>query len=848
MKKIILFAALLATISSGVRAQTFTEVNSDGVAIQYSVTEGNNVKVIQNAYAGRLVVPAQVLHEGVTYTVNELANGALNGGASPLYYVELPATLEKFGSSQFQNIGLDTLRFHCVNPPTNAFGVPYEDDLVRQLFGNNRLKNTVVIVPDGRMYLYRGYGWGLFDHLQSPSSVLLTMFAPKNVHLVVGYRSMHLPNAAPAYVSIYAEIGERLWLAPYHQNHDTVFVGWDNGGIYLTEVTGADTIYPIYQPVNYSTLNTNNVSTLVKFTGQMSYYNGVANYFVPGNGNISPFYSNGLWVAGTDAADLYLRSSVQRFSTGDYAPGPVSIDGTHSNDLQTRMDFNRVWSVTRADIDDFIAHVGTPGYEIPENILTWPGNGGEGYAPQLAPYYDADGDGVYSPTHGDYPLIKGDQMLFGIFNDNCVHSETGSAPMGIEVHMSAYSFNEPNDVALNNTVFVSYKVINRSLVQYNDAHFGAFSDFDLGYAYDDYIGCDVKNGMAYAYNGMSNDMYYGTYLPAQGTIILGGAYALSDNLDNPLIDIDKMRQFFPSQLATYQLPDGSYDTLRLTADADLFYPDAWYFTPGAPGWVNASINGMNYGNNIADDERLGMTNFTYYENSTNSINGEPQGDYDYYYYMSSYWKNSMHIKYGGNGISTGTTDLSCNFMFPNDSDPLHWGTAGAVPDLNPNDWNEINAGNTPGDRRGVQGSGPFCMNPGSENTLDLAFVTAFGNDGPWSSVEQLRQYAPIVRRQFVRDTTDSGRPFTYRPYSAPIIGISDVATTQQVKVYPNPARDMVTVSMGTTVADVAIYDIRGNKVLSRSNAQGVITFNLSSLPKGIYILHCGSTVSRLVKL
>ena len=83
-----------------------------------------------------------------------------------------------------------------------------------------------------------------------------------------------------------------------------------------------------------------------------------------------------------------------------------------------------------------------------------------------------------------------------------------------------------------------------------------------------------------------------------------------DGKDNPKIDIGKMRSYFPDQLKNYRLPDGTYDTIRLTDDADLYYPDAWYFVPGdAIG--NCAINGVNFGNNIVDDERFGMRRFVY---------------------------------------------------------------------------------------------------------------------------------------------------------------------------------------------------------------------------------------------
>jgi hypothetical protein len=46
-----------------------------------------------------------------------------------------------------------------------------------------------------------------------------------------------------------------------------------------------------------------------------------------------------------------------------------------------------------------------------------------------------NGDGHYNCLQGDYPLIKGDQIIWWVFNDNYnKHTETGSLHnMGIEV-------------------------------------------------------------------------------------------------------------------------------------------------------------------------------------------------------------------------------------------------------------------------------------------------------------------------------------------------------------------------------------------------------------------------------
>ena len=748
MKKI-LFLSILSCLVAFAKAQTFSVTTDNGAELTFEVTDSNHVKVTNCSNTSPVIVPSSVTNEGLSYVVNEVGRSAF-ASKNALSYLELPETITILGSLAFSGSSIDTLVINSNESPLHSSGNEFEQQLLTALFGNALFKTVTVVVPAGRLAYYRTTAWQYLVHLTSPIAVPITMYAPNNVTLVAGFLTLKNASTAAGYYTMYYEIGDRPWLAPYINNNDSVFLGWDNGGICYTEITGADTLYPIYDRVGYGTLEVNNVSTPVMFFGQLGYTNNSANYFVPANSNQSPYYANGLWLYGVDTNN-YFNVNVSRFGPGDFVPGPLTIDGSYSSDMETRRAFNRVWSVSRDEIDEFIANVGSDGYSIPEAILTWPGNGGEGYAPQMAPYYDADSDGLYNPHHGDYPLIRGDRMIFSIFNDVCVHPNTGSDPLGFEIHLSVYAFDEPNDTAMNNTVFVSYKIFNRSGKRYVDSWVGVFSDFDIGYGYDDFIGCDVRNGMAYGYNGRTIDNVYGETSPAQGCILLAGPYDDPDGRDNSRIDIEKMRQFYPDQLASYQLDDGSYDIERLNADADLYYPDAWHFIPDDITG-NQAINGFNYGNGIVDDERIGMTRFLYYENSTSQFNGEPTNSLDYSYYLHGLWKNGTSMMYGGYGWDNEDSGIPCTFMFPHDSDPLNWGTNGIVPETDYY-WNETNSGSAPGDRRGLQSSGPFTFSPDEVNTIDLAFTTSFGSSGPASSLSRLKDDALAVRQQFAHDTT-----------------------------------------------------------------------------------------------
>ena len=74
-----------------------------------------------------------------------------------------------------------------------------------------------------------------------------------------------------------------------------------------------------------------------------------------------------------------------------------------------------------------------------------------------------------------------------------------------------------------------------------------------------------------------------------------------------------------------------YDTIAISYHADDFYAldyKSWYFVPGdAIG--NCAINGVNFGNNIVDDERFGMRRFVYYNNTASGINQPQRLERDY---------------------------------------------------------------------------------------------------------------------------------------------------------------------------------------------------------------------------
>src|SRR5206468_1009490 len=96
------------------------------------------------------------------------------------------------------------------------------------------------------------------------------------------------------------------------------------------------------------------------------------------------------------------------------------------------------------------------------DMISYPGNDPLGQ--HLAPFVDANSDGVYNTADGDYPdfglsgsanccdVLHGDQAIWWVFNDVCnpLHTETGGLPLGIEIQCQAFAFST-TDADINNT-------------------------------------------------------------------------------------------------------------------------------------------------------------------------------------------------------------------------------------------------------------------------------------------------------------------------------------------------------------------------------------------------------------
>lgn len=439
------------------------------------------------------------------------------------------------------------------------------------------------------------------------------------------------------------------------------------------------TIYVFVKRQTHEQLNLNNINARIDLKSLFNNWKSLsAGFEVPKGNDIYTIFSANLWLAGKNNGNIYFNGATYDSPNESYSlkkswdrSGPIMNQASYKNYYDYQYD--RVWKITVTQIENHIANWSNSGYNPPQVFKDWPahGNTNNGEAFYLAPFVDINGDGVYNPYNGDYPEIKGQQAVYFIYNDVRLNIDS-LPPMQSEVHGMAYSYKCFFDSAINNTIFVDYKIYNRSNITYDSTYVGFWSDMDLGNSSDDYVGSDVDRGTYFVYNGDDNDAStsnangYGTFIPAQSITFLKGAKQDNDGIDNA-------------------------------------------FGIG----TNQTVNGIGFGDGIVDNEYWGLEFFSFY-NYNDPLQGKPITTNHYYNYMTGKWTDGTPTVYGGNGHgSTGGT-MPAKYMFPDSSDTYSYGTGG-IPQAS---WEDGGAF----DKRTIGSSGPFTFEPDSSVELTLAFV------------------------------------------------------------------------------------------------------------------------------
>ncbi len=458
-------------------------------------------------------------------------------------------------------------------------------------------------------------------------------------------------------------------------------------------------------------LDINNVRTRLLGGGDFWWDLSVARYEVPripdnsDQPSVSSLFAGAVWIGGFDENNqLKVAAQTYRQSGSDFWPGPLDENGSINQAVCD--EYDRHWKVEGSDISEFIQAYenGNIASEdnVPASIREWPGRDNPWLTDitlpvgrDFAPFFDNNQDGIYNPVDGDYPTLDTSSAANaeeGVYADQMIwwiYNDRGnlhseSGGVAIGIEVHALAFAFKTNDERNNMTFYRYRLINKATSELDSTFMGIWVDADLGGAYDDYVGCDTSRNLGICYNGRAFDADFGS------------SRGYGDN--PPIIGVD----YFQGPIVK--------DTTSTGADTSI---------------------------------ELGMSSFLFYNNDF-TITGNPTLATSYYGYMAGTWQDGSPFLFRGNGHSGGggITSQPSNFMFP--SDPT---------DQSSTAWSECNIDgsgtqSTPADRRFLQSSGPFVLEPGAVNDIivGVAWVRPTGvyPCPPFSSIQAASDKAQVL--------------------------------------------------------------------------------------------------------
>lgn len=443
----------------------------------------------------------------------------------------------------------------------------------------------------------------------------------------------------------------------------------------------------------------------------------------PGVPEVSSIFAGGVWLGGRDPGGN-LKIAAQQYGRGsgnfDYYPGPLNEGdpdfpggqlqdprrGTIGRDTCAQWDkffvvsganieaHVKAWRLAQSEGETFLDPE-----TIPEDVLGWPARGNRFFEgihqfrlpntiQGLAGFWDQDFDGIYEPDEGDYPIIE----IRG-----CLDKEPQSSPD----EMIFWVYNDNGN---------AHRESGSATALQMEVQVQAFS----------YQTSDDINNMTFQRYKLINraierldSTYFGMWVDADL-----GCYT------DDYVGCDVSRS-----LAYVYNADQLDGTNGCTCDQGInTYCD------------EVPILGVDYFRGPLNEfgEELGMSSFTYFNNGSVTPTpapgtqdpGTPQ---EYYNYLSGRWRDGSPFTFGGDGYQQGGPSIPYAFVDPpNDNDG----------------WSMCAEGLPVGDRRTIQASGPFTLQPGAVNELIIGAVWVPDQNYPCPSLSRLQKADDVAQDLF----------------------------------------------------------------------------------------------------
>lgn len=309
--------------------------------------------------------------------------------------------------------------------------------------------------------------------------------------------------------------------------------------------------------------------------GRMFWDRQKSQFFAPPDSATSPIRAAGLWLGGIDDGGTF-KTSIQQYNTDgktDFFPGTLENYTGQQDQL-----INKVFKVRGEEIaahrqdyqDNLVVDNPIPavfGWPSPNNPHFEALHGLEPLA-EGASFWDEDLDRNYNPELGDYPLVATrrisvlelfnrppHEMVWSVFNDGYLNTQSDGEPVLMEVQATHYIWRCGNEGLINNTLFTTYRLINRAPEPIDSFFVGVYLDADIGCPQDDYLGTIPEWNTIYAYNASPRDTSctqyasYGDNPPVVALTLLRGP---SDEFGDEL----EMAVAMPVYPGDTTLPDG----------------------------------------------------------------------------------------------------------------------------------------------------------------------------------------------------------------------------------------------------------------------------------------------------
>ena len=431
----------------------------------------------------------------------------------------------------------------------------------------------------------------------------------------------------------------------------------------------------------------NNVRALLLINGDCWWDGTQAQYVVPKppegseEPGVSAIFAGAVWIGGfDDGGNLKLAAKTFGASSGntDYWPGPINLD-TIISDRVVCEDWDQHFEVLGSDIDLHLQNyeasirdnVDYDVQDIPISVLGWPAKGNRFFAgihgfelpdtdAGLAGFFNQNtDDDEYNPEEGDYPIIE----------------IRGCPPGQYADQMIFWIYNDDANVHTQsqNSDPMSMEVQVQS------------------FAYESFDELNDMTFQRYKLINRGTEPLDSTFFAMWVDPDLGCAF---DDYVGCRVDRD-LAYIYNSDLIDGETP-GSCDC------------------SGTPTYCEEiPVLGVDYFRGPLNEfgEEIGMSSFVYYNNGGSTptpLPGttDPQQAPEFYNYLSGSWLDGAAFTEGGSGRG-GTTPVKYVFT----GDPVNNG-----------DWTMADEALPTGDRRTLQASGPFRLDPGATNELIVGVV------------------------------------------------------------------------------------------------------------------------------